>query len=511
MKKISAGLLTFLMMMLMMPAILRAELSRMDDNELASHTGQALFLMDKVTGDGSSGSTGKGQSGVTFYKMGLDGVLDLNINIRKMQLGCGGINGVGCDLDIDNLSLSGPENCPGGRPNCDAQLTRPFVQFAIAGDDNPATRRVVGWRFSAEKAMGLLTMGYQDASMTDAASKNGLNSLSGYMNLLSATGTATTAVRGMCNTDCTQGTTTYPGLQTTTSATAAQAFGCTGANDPANGCNTGGAGQMAGRLYMNISLTTATADFQANTYALTMNSGSATVTTAPVVVSGKRLTKVDLTGTAAVGPVTFSGAMQANTTVLGINLSLNKEVTGTITGLTATTNISESLSFIHKITANNPFSLSLQQQDLLWPGAAASAQRGWWMAFEDPIDIGNISPQNQVVLTNKVLMQALTGASGTPWPTNNAALNGTNLDKCLVPSINCALYRGLSGANGARYDGSQNMGIHGVECFSLSACLSGSLPVGTMNVPVNLNLPLTDLKLSAQHVIPNCWGSYKFC
>lgn len=133
------------------------------------------------------------------------------------------------------------------------------------------------------------------------------------------------------------------------------------------------------------------------------------------------------------------------------------------------------------------------------------------MAFEDPIDIGNISPQNQVVLTNKVLMQALTGASGSPWPTNNTELNASNLNKCLVPSINCALYRGLSGANGARFNGSQNMGIHGVECFSLDECLSGDLPVGTMTVPVNLNLPLTDLKLSAQHVIPNCWGSYKFC
>lgn len=509
--KTISGVLAFLLTAMLWPSLLWAELARMDDAELASQTGQALFMMDKVTGDGSSGSTGKGENGITFYKMGLDGVLDINANIRKLQLGCGGVNGVGCDIDIDNMSLSGSETCTGGRPNCDAQLFRPFVQFAIKNDSNAATRQVVGWRLSAEKALGLLTMGYQDASMTDAASKNGLNSLSGYMNIGSATGTASTAARGMCDTDCTSGGVTFPGLVTTSSTTAAQAFGCTAANDPANGCNIGSAGVMTGRLYLNISLTNGTSGFQANTYALTMNSASATVVTNPTVVSGKRLTSVNLSGNATVGAVTFSGSMTANTTVLGLNLSLNKTVTGTITGLTATTTISESLSFIHKISVNNPFSLSMQQQNLLWPGAAQQAQTGWWMAFEDPINIGNISPQNQIQLTNKVLAQALSGASASPWTTNNTQLSSTAQDQCLQPSINCALYRALSGPNGNRTDGSANMGIHGVECFSFSDCLSGSLPVGTLNVPVNLNLPLTDLKLSAQYVVPNCWGSSKFC
>lgn len=511
MKKINAALLSFLMMMLLMPAVLRADLSKMNDSEMASQTGQALFMMDKITGDGSTGSTGKGENGITFYKMGLDGVLDLNANIKKLQLGCGGVNGVGCDLDIDNMSLSGPENCSGGRPNCDAQLTRPFVQFAIKNDSNAATRQVVGWRFSAEKALGVLSMGYQDAGMTDAQSKNGLNSLSGYMSLLSATGTATTAARGMCSQDCSQSGITYPGLITTTSAAAATAFGCTGTNDPANGCNVGANAWMQGRLYLNISLTNGTSGFQADTYALTMNSASATVTTTPTVVTGKRMTSVSLTGSAVVGPVNFSGTMTANTTVLGLNLSLGETVSGTIVGLTATTPITESLSFIHKIPVNNPFSLSMQMQNLLWPGAAAQAQTGWWMAFEDPIDIGNISPQNQIALTNKVLMQALSGASASPWASNNTQLSSTQQNQCLVPSINCALYRALSGPNGNRTDGSANMGIHGVECFSFAACLSGSLPVGTLTIPVNLNLPLSDLKLSAQSVLPNCWGSYKFC
>ncbi len=34
--------------------------------------------------------------------------MELNANIKKLQLGCGGANGLGaCDIDIDHISLSG--------------------------------------------------------------------------------------------------------------------------------------------------------------------------------------------------------------------------------------------------------------------------------------------------------------------------------------------------------------------------------------------------------------------
>lgn len=487
-----------------------AGLVPLDDKELSQQTGQALFMMDKTT-------RATGADTFTFYKMGLDAIMDINTNIKKLQLGCGGVNGAGCDIDIDNLSLSGPENCAGGRPNCSAQMTRPFVEFAVKNDGVKTQREIVGWRFSAEKASGLMTMGYQDASMSDSASRNGLNSLSGYMNIGSATGTATTAVRCMsyisANATCDGGGTANPGLGSAGSVTAGTAatFGCTSGTDAANGCGVGAAARMTGRLYANVDLFTDIADFYSESYFLTMNSSTASVTTAPTVVSGKRLTSVNLTGNALVNPVNFSGQMMANADMLG-GIELDKTVTGTITGLTATTTIQESLSFIHKINVNNPFSLSMQKQNVLWPGAAAQAQTGWWMAFEDQIDIGNISPQNQVVLTNKVLMQALTGASGSPWPTNNASPNTgttTAVQVCTVPSINCALYRSRSYSNPD--GGTGDNGVYGVVCLSLGDCLGGSLAVGTMNVPVNLNLPLTDLKLSAQSVIPNCFGTSRFC
>ena len=44
-----------------------------------------------------------------YYKLGLEAKMELNLNIRNLQLGCGGRNGPGnCDIDIENLSLSGP-------------------------------------------------------------------------------------------------------------------------------------------------------------------------------------------------------------------------------------------------------------------------------------------------------------------------------------------------------------------------------------------------------------------
>lgn len=523
MKKIKAFIFSFLMTLFYMPALVQAELVTMDDSELSAQSGQALFLMDKIVGDGTTGSTGKGQAGIAFYKMGLDASVEINTNIKKLQLGCGGVNGPGCDIDIDNLSLSGPENCAGGRPNCDAKLTRPFVQFAIENDNNLATRRIVGWRLSAESVVGLLTMGYQDAAQTDAQARNGLNSLSGYMSIGSATGTATTASRCMsyvsANATCDNTGTVFPGLGSagTVSAATAQQYGCASGTDAANGCGVGTNARMTGRLYANLSAGTSIADFYSDTYALTMSSASASVTTAPTVVNGKRQTSVNLTGSATIDPVNFSGSMTANVNILG-GINIDKNVTGTITGLTATTPISESLSFIHKINvAGNPFSLSMQQQNVLWPGAAAPAQTGWWMAFEDTINIGNISPQNQIVLTNKVLIQALTGSSGSPWATNNcspdgcspSAANSANIRTCTVPSINCTLYRSKSYTNPDGGNGDE--GVYGLVCIGLGACVGGELPVGTLNVPVNLTLQLTDLKLSAQSVVPNCFGGYKFC
>lgn len=96
------------------------------DEQLSEVSGQALMQMGKVE-----------ENGFTFYKAGLDAVLEINLNIQKLQLGCGGVNGPGCDIDIDHLSLSG--DCA-TRPECSASLIRPFFEFAIKNDHTKTLR-----------------------------------------------------------------------------------------------------------------------------------------------------------------------------------------------------------------------------------------------------------------------------------------------------------------------------------------------------------------------------------
>src|SRR5690606_39735797 len=62
--------------------------------------------------------------------------LPIYTNIKKLQLGCGGLNGAtGCDIDIDHIALSGlPANSnytSEDRANSSALITNPFLQFAI--------------------------------------------------------------------------------------------------------------------------------------------------------------------------------------------------------------------------------------------------------------------------------------------------------------------------------------------------------------------------------------------
>ena len=163
----------------------------MRDEQLSEVTGQALMQMDKET-----------TNGFTFYTAGLDAVLELNMNIEKLQLGCGGVNGSpGCDLDIDNFSLGcvanasgdcisldpeqGSNQIPGAVPDSATQskmndftIQRPYFQFAIKNDNSKTLREVVGIRMGGEDVSGPLSFG-------------SLNTFSGYMS-----GTANLAMRG---------------------------------------------------------------------------------------------------------------------------------------------------------------------------------------------------------------------------------------------------------------------------------------------------------------------------
>lgn len=464
--KEAASASVFLVLAMLLSSLFSAAfaMTAMQDDEMSVITGQALMQMGQEQGTGIS-------SDITFYKAGLDAEVELNLNIDKLQLGCGGVNGPGCDIDIDRLSLSG-STWADGRPDSAAILTRPFFEFAVKNDQSKTLREVVGIRMSAEQAVGMLTAGDQTPAMSNADASNGINSLSGYMVLGPTSGVATTEPRPMTYTDYT----------------------CQ-AGDPCSGTYAGVNRLMTGRIYANLSIgLDDTSNFFSDTYLLFLSSSNANVSVPSTVISGKRMTSAPLVGSANIGALNFAGTMAANVNIIGLTLELEKEVTGSINGLTATVPIQQDLGYIHKILVNSPFSLSMQRQNVLWPGAAAAAQTGWWMAFEDEIDIGSISPEAQVPITNDVLLQAL-GPEYAQAGTGNT---------CTNPSINCALARRLTGDD-------SDHGVHGVECLSLGACLGGSLPVGTVNVPLNINFPLSDLKLGAQSVTPNCWGTARFC
>ena len=79
----------------------------MSDEELSAAQGQALISMAHTapTGDGTGAGSTNNYLNYGYYKLGLEAKMELNANIRRLQLGCGGRNGSdNCDIDIINLS-----------------------------------------------------------------------------------------------------------------------------------------------------------------------------------------------------------------------------------------------------------------------------------------------------------------------------------------------------------------------------------------------------------------------
>ncbi|MBJ9986007.1 hypothetical protein IAE19_11230 [Acinetobacter sp. S40] len=426
------------------------ELTALSDHELSKEVGQGLLTLQYQQGTNLTDSLGNtyNQSNLGFYKLGMEAIVELNANIKKLQLGCGGDNGAGaCDLDIDNLALSGlPKNSDGtinynytsnDRTSSSAKITNPFIQFAIKNPGSAATREVLGFRLSAEQIEGLLTLGTENSS-----TPNGLNRFSGYMKTKEASGVATTGARTM----------TY--------------------NDTNMAIN----GIVQGRLLGSSSGTTCKDGFldpcynisySSKDYNLNLSSTNAPFTIGSTVVSGNRLTTVNLKGSGTVERIDFSGNLVA--TVAGF-LNLNKNVTGNITGLKTDITVNQNLGLIHALYLQNPASLSLQKSAVLWPGAAAASQKGWWLAMEDQVELGSLSPTTQVAITNAVLQQTIAGINADL--TNNPR--------------NCG-----------------NL---------LTGCVGGSdLVVGNVPMTTTLDFPLTNLTLTGQNFKPNCYGSLKFC
>ena len=166
--------------------IAKSGLQSLSDEEMSEAEGQALLNLGYTAPTGASNSV----TDFGFYKLGLEGELEINANIRNLQLGCGGVNGAGaCDIDIENVALSGlPDSYAAdgtpqwdnGRASSSATITNPFIEFAIRNPTSSALREVSGIRLSADQISGLLTAGIENKG-SGQTTTDGIKSFSGYL------------------------------------------------------------------------------------------------------------------------------------------------------------------------------------------------------------------------------------------------------------------------------------------------------------------------------------------
>ncbi len=363
----------------------------MSDAELSATRGQALMSMSYIAPtDAASNSSTNGNMG--FYRLALDAQLELNANIKKLQLGCGGVNGAGaCDIDIDYLSLSGGtvDSTSAERAASSAVITNPFLEFAVKNPNSASTREIQGFRLSAKSLSGLLTFGLQNG---DAAS--GINSLSGYLVTKPTGGTVTTNP--------------YYGIT----------------QDETNTAITGRAtviGQGA------------TVPFTSTGYNLNLGVGTGTLSMGQQIITGKRINTANLNATATVGGLAISGTLNATASVLGIPIPISGNVTGSVDNLDVNVAIKQSLGYFHAAQLNGSAGyLSVQGTNILWPEAASIAQTGWWLELTNPIDIGQITPTGSVDIALSTIVDALGQVSAYLNSPGHAVDCGALATNCLI-------------------------------------------------------------------------------
>ncbi|WP_288401087.1 hypothetical protein [uncultured Acinetobacter sp.] len=469
------------------------------DDELSKVQGQALMSLSYIspvdTKNLESTRTGSTKD-IGFYKLGMEAEIELNANIKKLQLGCGGVNGIGdCDIDIDNLSLSGLKVDSNGKPVAmtneeraasSAKLTNPFIEFAIKNPESASMRQVVGFRLSAEKAIGLLTAGTENTG-----SPNGINTISGYMKVQSD---SSGIIKGYATTGATRdnlyGTYLNPNDLVITGTL--QALGLGGAAEA--DFKTSAGGFNIPQINNNY--------FEIPAILVNETRAKSKVLSAPVKVPNIYVglgSSYPVDGTVQyngsgphdsaypepTGIYTQGGVVEATVTACRWFACLlasagkkfpNVYMSGQISNITANLNLNQSLGLIHNLPINSPFSLSLQQQALQWPGAKSDdvAQKGWWMSFADPVNIGYVVPQDPIDIAP------------------------------LFPQIASAVSYYLRAGGG-----------HEAQTSDLRGLLGGStLTVNIGNIDLKdspLNLNISNLKLTNQNFASNCWGGLKFC
>lgn len=469
MKKIILN--TLIVSMFGMAASVQA-MTALSDQELSTVEAQALLNLQNSYDSGQ---------GLNFHKMSIDALMELNVNIKTLQLGCGGTNNsvrVGCDIDISNIALSGlnPINDTLGNPIFDsagraassAQITNPFIEFAVKGN-SAATRQVIGFRLGAEQILGLLTLGTDNVqNPTD-----GIKSFSGYMKMAATQGE---------------------------SLTSAATFGLTN-NQKISG---------------NLKALTQTRQFTSKPGSeghtgITIPSMRVNFTMPETMVSGSRINSANVSGIRSSIPriPLATGTTEkplpdnviqvpnwANDQLyvefepligllnLGTHSFFKMGAGSSLDNLNLDITFQQALNMIHNIPLNGTGGyLSLQSEAVKWQGADTQdvAQKGWWMSFKDPIQLGYLKTENPVDISY-VLPQVATAISDFLLKPEN--LIDVNVFEAIGSLANVAVVRPL------------NIDVGGFTNYN------NGRPA---------TLTLQNQILQNQKVTANCFGGHKFC
>lgn len=443
----------------------------LDDHQMSDVQGQALLNLMTATDQ---------SQGLNFYKLSVDALMELNANIKTLQLGCGGANNAignkaGCDIDISNIALSGLNQSydstgspkfNGERAGTSAQITNPFIEFAISGN-SASTRAVVGFRLGAEEILGLLTLGTDNVQSPN----DGIKSFSGYMKMAQTQGHSYTqaAKFGNASDQKISGTLTALG-QDRVYTSKPGAEGHTGITVPS----------MRADFTMPETVVTGQRMESAVVTGIRSTLGSI-----PLAATESGTYGADVNGTPDFSKdqlyVTFPPLLFGS---VGDHSFFKMSKGSTLENLNMDITFVQALNMIHNIplTGTGGY-LSLQSKPVQWMGADEKdiAQQGWWMSFKEPVQLGYLATAD-LVDVSAVLPQVAKAL------TSELIQNKHNVDVSLLEA--------LGSLAGTPIERKMN-----IDVGSYTGYYTGQPARLTLNNQV----------LQNQNVTPNCYGGMKFC
>ncbi len=513
------SLATLLILGYSIPSV-NAQIAPLSDTEMSNSIGQAAFYTAYTPPSGTG--NGSNTSDFGFFTLGLNAELDINANIRHIQLGCGGVNGSGCDIDMNNVTLSGNPgvgSCPSGASlaSCDAVITNPFIRLAVLNPNSLSTRQIAGVQLGAQNLVGLLQSG------DNTTSANGINSFSGYLHVQSTT--AADTLTGTISTSPTVFPVYNPGSGAANYTIHGSMTAAGGLAATAGFYLSSGSINIPGFSGINFSVPGPTVNGSRIT-ALTVNTtaglpnvilgytpddntcgaiGTSACGTYGTPTYNSNFSASGATGTYPVnGSVgTQGGPVVATTTSCsgigcillkngGVNDNFNIHLYGAMQNISSNVAFTQPLGFVHSMSLNSPVSLSLQSQNILWPDApsGAVAQPGWWVSVNKPVYLGNLVPSNPI----------------------NLCADATNASSCVFPQFAQQFNAFLASnpPNSNNIAGLLTGSTLGVQIGVLNMTPIALALNGVLNM-TPIALALNGVQLSNQGTFSNCYGSLKFC